>query len=334
MNNLDLTSRISSAIEQLSANLQRQAPFLSREVSCWIQEISPDGDASAHFTHVRMFPTLRFPEWIAESLAGKPDPEFQQGILHSSIHGYYYIRLIDDVMDGDRNHALEVKILSAAGWFCSQFQMFYQDYFPPEHEFWRCFRERWIAGAESAAHDASLRSVGWSEFERVASRKFSAAGIPVAAACHYYGQPKPIASWLEVVDELGRWSQMVDDLLDWHFDRRDQRATYFLCEGERRKRQGESLESWIAREGCAWAFELLEQWMRAMQSKAAELGSQGMQVYLYQKEAWLQSQKTVMLAGFAAISGLADILEGAPWETASGMSEECDAPPDVAGRCV
>ncbi len=334
MDNANLALRISAAIEQACSTLQIQAPFLSREVSHWIRQISPDGDPCAHFTHVRMFPILRLPEWLVDTLAGKPDPEFEQALMHSSVNGYYYIRLTDDVMDGDRDHKLEVSILPVAGFFCSQFQSFYQIHFPPKHAFWQSFRELWIASCENAAHDSSLRTVSWSDFERVSSRKYSAAGIPVTAACYYYDRPELIAPWLEFTHALARWSQMVDDVLDWHSDRRDQRATYFLSEGERRKRAGESVDQWVVREGCAWGFEILEQWMGGMRTGAAELGSTGLQAYLGQREIWLQGQKTVMLNGYAAVSRLADILEWAAWRSESGLPEECDVPTEIEGTRV
>jgi hypothetical protein len=309
MENTNLNARITAAIERVRSTLQGQAPFLSREVGRWMREISPDGDPSAHFTHLRMFPILQMPEWLVETLPIKPDLEFQQSLFNSSVNGYYYIRLIDDVMDGDRRRSLELSILPAAGFFCSQFQSFYQAHFPQQHEFWRMFLELWTASCESAAHDSSLRSVDWSEFEKVSSRKYSAAGIPVAAACYYYNCTELMTPWLEFTNDLARWSQMLDDLLDWYGDRHDQRATYFLSEGERRKRAGESVDQWVAREGCMWGFCLLEQWMSALHSRARELGSTSLKAYLGQREVWLLQQKSEMLKGFAAISQLASILE-------------------------
>jgi len=329
MDNASPNSRVSAAIEQACSTLQIQAPFLSREVFHWIRQISPDGDPCAHFTHVRMFPILQLPEWLMETLPVKPDMEFQQSLIHSSINGYYYIRLIDDVMDGDRDRKLEVSILPVAGFFCSQFQSFYQVHFPSQHAFWQKFHELWIASCESAAHDASLSTVSWSDFDRFSSRKFAAAGIPLTAACYYYDRLELIAPWVEFTHDFARWSQMVDDVLDWHCDRRDRRATYFLSEGERRKLAGESVDQWVVREGCAWAFEILEQWMGDMRSRAAELGSTGLQAYLGQREVWLQGQKTVMLNGFAAVSGLADILERAAWRSESGLPEECEVPTEI-----
>ncbi len=324
MNNANLIPRVSSAIEQMCSALRAQAPFLSCEVLRWIRQISPNADPAAAFAHMRMFPLLQLPEWLAGTLNAPPDPEFQQSLIASSVSGYYYIRLIDDVMDRDRDHQLELSILPAAGFFSSQFQVFYHAHFPPQHAFWRKFHELWIASCESSAHDASLRMVDWSEFERVASRKYSAAGIPVAAVCYHYDRPDLIAPWVEFTNQLARWSQMLDDLLDWHADRRGHRATLFLSEGERMKRAGESLDQWVVREGCAWGFDLLEQWMHHLRSSAAELGSASLQAYLGHREAWLQEQKTVMLKGFATLSQLAAILQQAGMPAESDLSEEND----------
>src|SRR5713101_4531060 len=334
MYNANLNSRVSAAIERICSTLQTHAPFLSREVSRWIRQISPNGDPQAHFSHLRMFPLLQLPEWLVETLPVEPDCAFQKSLIYSSVNGYYYIRLTDDVMDGDRDRKLELSILPTAGFFCSQFQFFYQVHFPPQHAFWPNFHELWIASCESAAHDASLSTVSWSDFERVASRKYSAACIPVAAVCHYYDHPELLAPWLEFTQSLARWSQMLDDMLDWHSDRRDQRATYFLSEGERRKRDGESLDQWVAREGCTWGFDILDQWMGGMRTGAAELSSTGLQAYLGQREIWLQGQKTVMLNGFATVSRLADILEWAAWRSEPGLPEECDVPTEIEGTRV
>jgi hypothetical protein len=312
MDNLDLTSDVAAAIERIRSTLQTQAPFLSHATWQWMRQISPNGDPASHFTHLRMFPLLKLPEWMVETLPVRPDSDFQHSLIHSSINGYYYVRLTDDVMDGDRDHKLELSILPATGFFCSQFQIFYQAYFPSQHVFWQKFHELWIAFCESAAHDASLTTVSGSDFERVSSRKYSAAGIPVAAACYHYDRVDLLTPWLEFTQSLARWSQMLDDMLDWYWDRRDQRATYFLSEGKKRKCEGESLDEWIAREGFAWGFGMLDQWMGDLREKAGALGSSGLRAYLGRREAWLQQQKLAMQNGFAAISQLATILQQAP----------------------
>jgi len=277
-----------------------------------------------------MFPILQLPEWLVDTLSVKPDLEFQQSLIHSSVNGYFYVRLIDDVMDGDRNPRLQRSILPVAGFFCAQFQSCYQHYFPSQHSFWRKFQELWIASCESAAHDASLHTISWSDFERIASRKYSAAGIPVAAVCYYYDHPELIAPWLEFTYKLARWSQMLDDMLDWHADRRHQRATYFLSEGERQKPAGESPDQWVVQEGYAWGFELLERWMHDLRSRANELGSPDLQAYLERREAWLLQQKSIMKKGFAALSQLATILDEASLLPESSVAKEADDCAEIA----
>ena len=314
MDNPNLSARVAAAIDRMVSTLQLQAPFLGREVVRWIEAISPDRDPGGHLTHLRMFPVLQLPEWIVQTLSIPPDAPFQQSLMDSSVNGYYYIRLIDDVTDGDRRRDLALGILPAAGYFCSQFQLPYQECFPPHHKFWSVFTHLWAASCESAAHDAQLSSVSWPDFERISSRKYSAAGIPSAAACFHYGRPDLIDAWLQFTDDLARWSQMLDDTIDWHSDRSGGRATYFISEGERRKRAGESLDQWVAREGFVWAFSLLEKWLENLHRQAACLGSRGLQTYLAEREVWFRQQKSTLLQGFAEISRLAAILNEASVE--------------------
>ncbi len=156
-----------------------------------------------------------------------------------------------------------------------------------------------------------LGSVGFTEFERVSSRKFSAAGIPVAATCHHYGRTDLVPVWLDLVDGLGRWSQMADDILDWHQDRSLHRATYFLTEGERRRQRDESLDEWILREGCDWGFNLLNEWIDRLQHSAAQLGSPGLMEYLAGRKSWAAEQHSTLRNGLAQLSRLAGILDQA-----------------------
>ncbi len=308
MNDTNLTSHINAVVDEIASNLGGSSPFLANEVLRWIRQISPGGDPSAHFLHVRMFPILRLPEYLLESLSVARDDGFQQSLISSTVHGYYYIRLIDDVVDRDRDLQLELSILPVAGYFCSQFQFSYQRYFSAEDAFWTEFRRLWTVSAGCSAEDASLPAVGWADFERVASRKYSAAGIPVAATCLYYSRSDVLASWLELVHAMGRWSQMVDDILDWHADSSIHRATYFLSEGEQRKRPRESLDEWVLREGCVWGFDLLNGWMDQLQQSARQLGSPGLCEYLDRRRAWLQHQRSALLNGLSALADLASIL--------------------------
>ncbi len=312
-----LASQIDAVVDRIGADLAVSSPFLADQVLRWIRCISPGGEPAAHFLNVRMFPILQLPDFVLEPLAVAPDERLHQSLISSTVHGYYYIRLIDGIVDGDRDFELERKILPVAGYFLSEFQLGYQKHFSADHEFWQVFRRIWTASTTSTAEDAMQRSVGFAEFQRVSSRKFSAAGIPVAAACHHYGRADLVPAWLALVDGLGRWSQMVDDILDWHQDRSVDRATYFLTEGERQRRREESLEEWILREGCDWGFNLLNEWMNRLQESAAQLGSPGLLDYLAWRSSWAAEQHSVLRNGLAELARLADILGQATRATAS-----------------
>ena len=326
MNQSDLTSHIDAVVDQTGLDLGSLSPFLGSQVLRWIRQISPHGKPSAHFLDVRMFPILQLPHYVAESFGVTPDAAFQRSLISSTVHGYYYIRLIDNVVDRDRDLELERTILPVAGYFCSEFQLGYQRHFSLGHPFWPVFREMWAASAVSSAEDAALRTVSRADFDRVASRKYSAAGIPVVATCHYYGRADLLPPWLELVNGLGRWSQMVDDILDWRQDSTTDRSTYFLSEGERQKLREESLEDWILREGCDWGFKLLNEWMAQLQQSATRLGSPGLREYLARRMSWLKEQHSVIRNGLAALADLAAIFDQAASAPALVLAGHAEPP--------
>ena len=225
------------------APISMSSPALANQVLLWIRRISPGSEPAAHFLNVRMFPILRFPEDVVQSLAVLPDDVFHGSLISSTVHGYYYIRLIDDIVDGDRD-------LESGTQNPSRLRLFFESI-----PVW--IPEVFFGGARILANispvmdrfrggiceDAMQRTVSCSDFERVSSRKFSAAGIPVVATCLHYGRADLVPAWLDLVDGLGRWSQMVDDILDWHQDRNLDRATYFLTEGERQRRRRSPLKN-------------------------------------------------------------------------------------------
>jgi hypothetical protein len=275
----------------------------------WMSRISPTGSPAGHFEHPRMFPILQLPEWIAESLGVARDPEFHEAVTYSSICGYYHTRLIDNLMDGNVDIHENINLLPIAGVLASEFQFAYQMYFPPEHVFWKHFRAIWLAAAESAGHDAALEDVSAENFERISSRKFAAAGIPVAASCLFYDKPLTLPPWIEFTNSLGRWSQMFDDVLDWHEDREHGRATWFLSEAQRRKLFHESIEQWVIREGSAWGFVVLKHWMNDLQAQAVVFASTGAREFLRIRRTFSEQKESELTAGYHTIADLAAILQ-------------------------
>jgi len=257
-----------------------------------------------------MFPLLHLPRWIAESLPVCVDENFLDDVTYSSICGYYYTRLIDNFMDAD----IDVRnqnggLLPVTGILVSEFQFIYQAYFPPQHEFWDRFRTNWRQAAESAGHDAALTRVDEEEFQRISSRKFCAAAIPVTATCYYCRHPEVVEAWDEVVRDLGRWSQMFDDLLDWHQDKAQGRATWFLTEAEERRGRDRSLAHWVIHDGGPWAFDLLRHWTDDLRELATRVGSPGLEKFLHDREALMAEKERDWKRGFAELDRLAEILQ-------------------------
>jgi hypothetical protein len=303
------SSILARALDELASNLERQAPFLAQALYSWACRISPDGEPSGHFQHPRMFPLLQLPDWVAETLPVSRDPEFHQAVTYSSLCGYYYTRLVDNFIDDDIGTNDEHRsLLPIAGFLAGEFQFAYYRYFPRQHGFWNLYRKIWAQAAESTAHDAALHSVSEDDFDLISSRKFAAAGIPVAAACYFYESPAAVARWMKLTHALARWSQMFDDLLDWQQDQQQARATWFLSEAERRKRPSESVEQWIVYAGGAWGFGLLDCWMEEMREQSRVLGSPGLQEFLLQREALQRRKEKEWKDGVASLAHLASIL--------------------------
>jgi hypothetical protein len=299
---------LSIAIERLVSQMEAHSTFLASAIHTWMCRMSPTGEPAAELAHPQMFPILQLPEWVVESLGVSMNGEFHHAVTYSSLCGYYYTRLVDDLMDGHVGVQDEIRLLPAAGFFASEFQFAYQPYFPPQHEFWSYFRRTWMDAADGTAHDFTLQVVRREDFERISSRKFAAVGIPVAATAYLYGCPEEGFRWIAFAHALGKWSQLFDDLLDWHADRERGHATWVLSEGERRKHASESVAQWVAREGYTWGFALLQEWMADLVSQAQALGSSGAQDFLERRESLRQQRAETLEKGFASLAQIATIL--------------------------
>src|SRR4029077_10684294 len=95
-----LRNLIRSGCARIQRELSRSAPTLATQVSPWISSLSPTGDAPDYFMLPRMFPMLLLPWWMGENGRRKIDRGFQSDVVYSTLNGYYYIRLLDNLMDG------------------------------------------------------------------------------------------------------------------------------------------------------------------------------------------------------------------------------------------
>ena len=299
-----LSHIITTSIIRLHTEMVQTAPFMAQQVEQWIKHLSGLAQPEDYFKHPLAFPSLLLPWWLEKTVGESPDLSLQAELVYSTMNGYYYIRLIDNLMDGDTT--IEMELLPALNFFHTQFQSAYYRYFEHDHPFWDFFRAIWFFSAEATMKDASLTDIDETQFEKIVAQKVCAAKIPLAAVCYTYNRLDKIEPWSRFVDLFGCWHQWLNDLFDWHKDERQNTHTYFLCEAERRRNENESIAGWVAREGFTWAIEKSQGWMTDMKRLAIQLQSTELAVYLDSREARLMQQKADVTKGLQSLARIVE----------------------------
>ena len=258
------------AIARMRARLVRFAPGLAVDADDWMKGLSRTGEAHDYFTGGRSI-LLLLPRFLAEICAPAPDQTFEFDLAYSTISAYYFVRLIDDVVDSAP--AARPLLLPLLGFLHAEFQSTYTRYFPPDSNFWDRFQYDWFKMAEAAVEQTRLPEVSSDDFLRLSAAKSGGVKIPLAAVCRFYGRPDLIQGWCDFFDGFAAWSQMQDDVFDWSRDSAQGCTTYFLSEARRRKRLDESVSSWVVREGLEWGYSRTVNQMHAARAVAAQLGS-------------------------------------------------------------
>jgi hypothetical protein len=285
----EISALITQAFRRLQSQAEAAGPYLGIQLIQWMQAVSKSDRPEEAFKSPGSFPMLLLP-WMAEqSLQAATDEEFQISLISSTASGYFYIRLMDNLMD--RHGEEKLSFLPALNFFHSQFQSPYQKFFPYDHAFWNFFHRTWLYSAEVTLRDAELSDIDQETFEVICAQKTCAAKIPVAAVFLYHGQPGPMEDWLRFTDLFGRWHQMWNDIFTWFKDFQYSTHTYFLSEASRRKQPDEPLVDWVMREGFAWGLGLLDGWMAELQAQAVKIGSPSLQGYLVERQRTLAAQK-------------------------------------------
>lgn len=299
----ELSRLVAAAARRLLAELDRSAPDLRPRLEEWMVALAGGHAPEAYFTHPLAFPTLLLPWWVDQGLGFEPDLDLHADIVYSSINGYYFIRMIDNVMDGEAS--VETGLLPALAFFHTEFQTAYQKYFPQEHPFWQTFRKVWFGTAQAAIGDAALAEIDLHAFETMAAKKVSAAMIPVAAICHYRDRMEMAGPWIEFVHRLGKWHQMFNDIFDWFKDSRNGNQTFFLSEAGRQKEGQETAMEYIIRSGFSSGCDTLRLWMLDAQDLADTLHCPGLVTYLEGRARLFETRAHVSIDGLAALRKLA-----------------------------
>lgn len=265
---------------------------LAGETLRWIARRCDAAQLERYVAHPEAMPLLALPWWLEKSLRGEADAEFQACLMTSSVHGYFFIRMLDDLMDG---HEIDRACLPALHLFSFRFQSNYFRYFPSGDPFWDFFERNLAATAEAVSADFRLQQVSAADFLAITARKSAAALIPVAAVCCRYGRLDLMPKWEEFLTLFSRWHQMRDDIVDWSEDFESGHATWILGEALARKAHDETVPVWMGRNGLAWGAEVMTGWMREIKAVASGLNSPELTVYLEAREATFARQMSAKI---------------------------------------
>lgn len=288
MENAVTIPHVSTTVARLLQDMRAVAPMMAGHAELWMKGLSRTGIAADYFQHPLAFPMLLLPRWVEESVNGSFDEGFQADLVYSSISGYYFIRMIDNVMD--EQSSLEMRLLPMTAFFHAEATRVYHRYFEREHPFWKYFSFWNAQSAALAIEDGLNEHITWDDFKQIAGKKVVGGKIPVAAVLAYYDRLGDLTTWEHFYDKLSCWHQMFNDVLSWHQDIQHGTVSYFLCEGNRRKKANETRLAWLLREGFSWGLETLIEWLQELHVLADNLHSPGLTGYLQYRENLLQTQ--------------------------------------------
>jgi hypothetical protein len=300
-----LRDLIDAAVSQLCDRVGRSMPLSGASVLAWMRQLAGGSDPASYYHHARGSPMFLFPWALEASITGVPDLPMQFDLVYSTVSGYYWIRLIDNLTDNQSTNELD--LLPALGLFHTEFQRPYQSHFGAGHPFWEFFRATWFHSADVTMEDLHPGDVDREQFVQVAAQKICAIKIPLAALCYHHDRADLLLAWSRFVDLFGCWHQMSNDLFHWYEDYSAGTLTYFLAEAERCKRRSESIAEWVTREGFAWGLGLLDAWMYELQVRAKELQSPHLTRYLKFRDTLLHRDADETLDALQLASGLKDI---------------------------
>jgi hypothetical protein len=284
----------------------RHAPAAAAALERWTSRLSPDGPPRDYFDGGRAV-IFVLPWWLEKRIRETPDLALQERLVESTVNAYYFVRLIDNVMD--ENPEEERALLPLLGILQANFIRAYVQLFPSGSPFWDHFERYWNATAEAALRDKMIARYSADEFVEVAARKTSGVKIALAAVCCRSDRLDLLEPWCAFYDRLACWQQMADDVFDWVRDLRHGNVTYFLSEGFRQKRPGESVSGWVVRRGFAWGIDWLEETMRDVRRHAERLESPEVMRFLLYREAALRELALDVNANLLAVTRVADAFE-------------------------
>jgi hypothetical protein len=309
---------VREAVAALLLELERDTGSLGAALRSWTARLADHAEPARLFTAPVRFPMLQLPWWVEASCRNEIDADFQRDLVRSSVAGYWFIRLIDGVMD---SHLARPALAAAAGSLYHEFEAPYRRWFGPEHPFWNHFRHSWSEAAAAAFLDAeSSGPVDDAGFLAVAARKSAACKIPAAAALWQAGRPERLSDWMAVCDLLGAHEQMLDDVTDWQRDREAGRSTRLLSEARSHSTGPGGEVAWIVSEGIDWAFGRMATWRTQLAGLAVELDSIDLGAFLDQRAALIDQWSAQWRPALAALADVAREFESASFRSLRSLA--------------
>lgn len=300
-----LAGLIRRAAERVETGIRRETPGLAPAAFRWIGSLSPSGSLADYFSHTSRFPMLALPWW-----ATGPDREsrldFHLDVVTSTMAGYCYVRLIDDLVD--RQPGAMVELLPLTALLHTEFQSGYQRHFPPESPFWPVFRTAWLASADAMVASGTAAAESPEGLLERATATIGAVVIPLRAVTLASGRPERFDAWRQMVQELARIEQLIDDVVDWHADYERSLPNILLAEAVRRARPGEVVAAWVMREGYLWGLRAARERIdRALTGPAGALGSEPLVSFLSARAEAVSDLEAQTVKGLSQMAGLADV---------------------------
>jgi hypothetical protein len=213
-------------------------------------------------------PVFMFPLWVEQSLSETQDVDFQYELAYASIALYFYLRILDDAMDGHVESGSLLPLLTSLFAHCTHAL---QNLFPHGDQFWAYFHKLIDLSTEGMVVDFTATDLGSEDFCQLAAQTFYCALIPMAAVLCRYNRCDQFERWSEFWHAFSAWNQMRDDVRDWYADKESNLCTYLLSQAQRLKRQDESVEEWMIRDGYRWSIGVLNQFAKRARELTTEL---------------------------------------------------------------
>jgi hypothetical protein len=286
---------VADAVDALFGEAIVRMPTAGPDLVAWCRALAGGASPNHYFLHAKAFPAVHLGDWARE-VAGGAAPDLRRDIIQSTVAGYYFVRMIDDVTDDGSK--LATRLLPTAGFLHHAFEHPYHSWFPHGHPFWSGFAELWARSAEASTADLSPDAIDERRFVEISARKVIGALIPVSAVFHAHDASVP-AEWTALVELLAQYHQLSNDLAGWQGDLTAGRNTWFLSRW-RASGVPTALDWWLD-EGLAWAQEQRSARMRELIAAATTSGSPGVLAWVRARAEEDQAMDKVVRTGLRAL---------------------------------